>query len=229
MGGAVHPHVSAARSGIARKSLGPESGDEPAPTGTRHSVLKGFDETDILAFGGTVAPLKTDPGVIVPLTFIPEFPIYPPETAWMRQPKTDIPGLVVKGRVAYMPADLDRRFGRDGLPDHGDLLRNLVQWAANGSIPLEVDVHGLVDCSLYTQPGRVILHVVNLSNAGGRPPIDETVPVGPVSIRLRVPKDVKGAQVRKLVAGGTSRTESKNGWVQFESGSVADHEVFVIE
>jgi hypothetical protein len=29
-----------------------------------------------------------------------------------------------------MPADLDRRFGRDNLPDHGDLLANLVRWAS---------------------------------------------------------------------------------------------------
>ncbi len=29
------------------------------------------------------------------------------------------------GRVVFLPADLDRRFGRDNLPDHGNLLTNL--------------------------------------------------------------------------------------------------------
>ena len=29
---------------------------------------------------------------------------------------------MVNGRVAYMPADIDARFGRENLPDHGDLL-----------------------------------------------------------------------------------------------------------
>ena len=31
----------------------------------------------------------------MPLTFVPPFPTYPPETSWMRQPTTDIPGLVL--------------------------------------------------------------------------------------------------------------------------------------
>ena len=48
-------------------------------------VLRGFDETDILAFGGSLAPLRVEPSAIVPLTFIPPFPTYPPETAWMRR------------------------------------------------------------------------------------------------------------------------------------------------
>jgi hypothetical protein len=30
------------------------------------------------------------------MTFIPQFPTYPPEKAWMREPKTDIPGLIIK-------------------------------------------------------------------------------------------------------------------------------------
>jgi hypothetical protein len=209
---------------------GPKAGDEPPPSGQRHAVLKGFDETDLLPFGGTLSELRVEPGVTVPLTFVPPFPIYPPETAWMREPKTDIPGLLVKGRVAYMPADVDRRFARDGLPDHGDLLRNLVEWAAAGSIPLEVNGHGLVDCSLYTQPGRVIMHVVNLASAGtGRAPIDDYVPIGPLAIRLRPPNNVRGTSVRKLVAGGSVASEMKDGWVRFDSGSVLDHEVFVIE
>ena len=64
----------------------------------------------------------------------------------MRAPKTDIPGLVLNtrgnARVAYLPADIDRRFGRDNLPDHGNLLANIVRWAAGGRIPLEVEGRG---------------------------------------------------------------------------------------
>jgi hypothetical protein len=105
---------------------GPHIAGEPPITGERHPVLAGFDETDILPFGGTLEPLKVSSNTTVPLTFIPPFPIYPPETSWMRQPRTDIPGLVLnsfgRGRVAFLPADIDRRFAIDNLPDHGDLL-----------------------------------------------------------------------------------------------------------
>ena len=88
---------------------GPKAGNEPAANGERHPALKGFDETDILAFGGTLESLRVDSGALVLATFIPAFPTLPPETAWMRQPHTDIPGLIVNeasghGRVAFLPA-----------------------------------------------------------------------------------------------------------------------------
>ena len=97
---------------------GPKVGTEPSIIGERHAVLRGFEETDILPFGGVLEPLRVDSTAQVLMTFVPSFPIYPPETAWMREPKTDIPGLILNalpggGRVAFLPADLDRRFGRD--------------------------------------------------------------------------------------------------------------------
>ena len=52
-----------------------------------------------------------------------------------------------------MPADLDRQFGRYNLPDHGNLLANLIRWAAKDNIPLAVECAGLIDCNLYHQPG----------------------------------------------------------------------------
>lgn len=211
------------------KVWGPEIGDEPAVTGQRHPVLRGFDETDILAFGGMLLPLKLDPGTSVPLTFIPPFPIYPPETSWMRQPKTDIPGLVIRNRVAFMPADLDRRYWRDRLPDHAALLGNVVRWATAGSIPLEVQGPGLFDCNLYTQPGRVIAHFVNLT-ATGRMPIDELIPVGPLQIRIRLPRDVRGRSVKMLVSGNASAPPVlADGWATLNIPPVLDHEVLVIE
>jgi hypothetical protein len=209
---------------------GPKAGDEPAPAGERHAVLRGFEETDILPFGGMLTPLKTDPGVAVPLTFVPPFPVYPPETAWMREPKTEIPGLVLNRRVAFLPADIDRRFSRDSLPDHGDLLANIIRYIAGYSIPLTVDGRGLIDCSLYTQPGRVIFHLVNLTSAASwRAPIDGLIPVGPFSIKLRPPEGVAGHRVRFLVAGGDLTPARERDMLAFEVKSVLDHEVMVVE
>jgi hypothetical protein len=195
----------------------------------RHDVLRGFDQTDILAFGGQLEPLRLDPGVTVPLTFIPAFPVYPPETAWMRTPNTDIPGLVFKGRVAYLPADLDRRYARENLPDHADLLANLVRWSSAGRIPLGVRGAGLVDCQLYHQPGRVILHLVNLISAGTwRGPIDELIPIGPLQVKVKLPADVKGRTAQLLVAGRTTPASTAQGWATLDVKSILDHEVVVI-
>ena len=172
---------------------GPRSGDEPAVTGTRHRVLRGFDETDLLPFGGSLAALTVDPHAIVPLTFVPAFPTYPPETSWMRQPTTDIPGLVLSAhgasRVAYMPADIDRRYAREHLPDHARLMANIVRWLADDTIPLTIEGTGLIDSHLYEQPGRTILHVVNLtSEATWRAPLDELIRVGPFKVTMPAPR-----------------------------------------
>ena len=155
----------------------------------------------------------------------------------MREPRTDVPALLVReaergrGRVAFLPADLDRRYGRDNLPDHGDLLANLVRWAAGGAdaIPLHVEGAGLVDCHLYRQGDRLVLHVVNLTSAGTwRAPVDELIRVGPLHVRVRVPDDVRPARATLLVAGRPVASAVRDGWIEFEIPSVLDHEVVVI-
>jgi len=165
---------------------------------------------------------------------VPAFPIYPPETAWMREPKTDIPALILStaaggGRTAFLPADLDRRFARDNLPDHGDLLANLVRWASKGDIPLAVEGAGLVDCHVYHQSGRLVLHLVNLTSAGTwRQPVHELIPIGPLRIRVRLPGDVRGASARLLVSGKAVTSATTAGWSRLDVESILDHEVIVI-
>jgi hypothetical protein len=213
---------------------GPKAGDEPAPQGERHAVLRGFEETDIVPFGGLLEPMRLDADVIVPLTFVPPFPTYPPETAWMRQPKTDVPALALRvaaeSRVAYLAADLDRRYANENLPDHAALLANLARWATAGKIPLEVRGAGLIDCHLYRQPGRVVLHLVNLTNPGAwRSPVDELIPVGPLQVRVQLPPDVRGHRGECLVAARKLAVAVRANWAEFELRSVLDHEVVVIE
>ncbi|HEY5911503.1 MAG TPA: alpha-amylase family protein [Verrucomicrobiae bacterium] len=213
---------------------GPRSGTEPPITGKRHPVLRGFEETDILPFGGVLEALRVDDPAQVVMTFVPEFPIYPPETAWMRQPKTEIPGLLLRtlpqaGRVAFLPADLDRRFARDNLPDHGDLLANLIRWIAKDDIPLSVEGRGLIDCHLYSQPGRLVIHLVNLTSAGTwRQPVHELIPIGPLDVCVKLPEDVRGKSLRLLVSGAKASVSTAKGWARFEIRNILDHEVAVL-
>jgi len=214
---------------------GPHPAGEPPAGGSRHPALAGFAETDLLAFGGTLEALTLEPSAQVLATFVPAFPATPPEDDWMRTPKTNIPAVIVNerpgfGRVAFLPADLDRRFARDNLPDHGRLLANLARWAAREELPLTVEGPGLIDCHFYRQPGRVILHLVNLTSAGTwRAPVDELIPVGPLRVRLRLPGDVAGRQLRLLVSGRRVAIGTQGGWAHFEVPSVRDHEVVLIE
>jgi len=213
---------------------GPKNNNGPVVGGKRHELLNGFEETDILPFGGLLEQISVEPKSEVLMTFIPQFPVYPPETAWMRIPKTDIPGLIVnttaKGsRVLFLPADIDRQFARSNLSDHGNLLANIVRWAAKDNLPLSVEGAGLIDCHLYEQPNRMILHIVNLTSAATwRQPLDELIAIGPLQVKVRLSKNVRGNKLQLLVSNEKISCQVKNGWCHFVLESVADHEVVVL-
>jgi hypothetical protein len=214
--------------------FGPHVAGEPPVAGVRHPVLRGFEETDIIPYGGTLEALVVDPSASVLLTYVPPRPAGPPEKIWLQEDHTSLPGLVVnerpgRGRVAYLAADLDRRFARNNLADHGRLLGNLVRWAARGEIPLSVEGPGLIDTHLYRQPGRALVHLVNLTNeATWRSPVEELIPVGPLRIGVRLPSDLKGGSLRLLVSGQSPALTVADGWARFELSSILDQELAVI-
>jgi hypothetical protein len=214
---------------------GPHIAGEPPAGGPRHPILAGFDATDIVPFGGTLAPMAVAPDATVLLTFVPPRPAFPPESVWLLDDRTDIPGLVVRdpaggGRVAYFPADLDARFARDHFGDSRQILVKAIRWVAHDDMPLVVEGPGLVDCHLYRQEGRAILHVINLTNEGTwRSPIDEIIPVGPLRIRVRLPPGVRGRRARLLVSAASPSLRVADGWASVDLPAVTDHEVVVVE
>jgi Hypothetical glycosyl hydrolase 6 len=201
----------------------------------RLQALEAFEDTDILPFGGRLEVVRAATDALVPLTFVPDSPQSPPENVWMREPRTTIPGLVLRasagrGRVAYLPADLDRCFGRDRIPDHGRLVANLVLWASRRPMPVSVEGPGLLDVHLYRQPGRLVLHVVNLTNpAAFRPYATDLYPVGPLRVRVARPGDLAPTRARRLVAGGEVACSFEGDWIGFALERVLDHEVVSIE
>jgi hypothetical protein len=213
---------------------GPKNGTELPVTGKRHIILTGFEETDILPFGGFLQTLHVDSNCEAIMTYIPQFPVYPPETAWMRIPKTDIPGLIIntttKGsRISFLPADIDRQFARFNLPDHGNLLANLVRWAVKDNLPLFVEGAGVIDCHLYQQAGRMILHIVNLTSAATwRQPLDELIAIGPLHVKVKLLKDVRGRNLQLLVSHQEISGKVKDGWCHFVIKSITDHEVVIL-
>ena len=194
-------------------------------------VADGFDDTELVPFGGRLEVVRTDPDVQVLLTWVPPFPIYPPEKAWMAVPRTDLPALVTRslpsgGRVAYLAADIDRCYARHHHPDHGRLLANVVRWTAHEDVPLVVEGAGVLDCHLYRKDQAVVLHLVNLDQGGawsGR--LQELTPVGPFDVGVRVPADLTLTTARFLVAGHETPVRCDGGWIVTRVERVADHEV----
>jgi hypothetical protein len=220
------------------QGYGPRRSDEPAAnaTGERHAALRGFAGTDIMYFGGMLDQVRAAPGTEVLLTFIPQVPTANPEDAVFKVRRTDVPGLLVRegpnggGRVAYLPAELDRLYERLNHPDHANLLANLVRWTTKDTVPLKVEADGLFDFNLYRQPTRLIIHIANLSNSAvWRGPVDAVVPSGALDLTVKLPMDVKARSARLLVAGQSVSVTQNEGWTMCRVPTVLTHEVIVIE
>jgi hypothetical protein len=88
---------------------------------------------------------------------------------------------------------------------------------------------GLIDCHLYRQQERLILHLVNLTSAGTwRAPMDELIPVGPLQVRVKLPEGVAGRSAKLLVSAGSTPVASRQGWAELSVKSILDHEVIVL-
>jgi len=216
---------------------GPYDATAPTEMNPRHPLLDGMERTDVIPFGGYLPLVRVDEGVEVLATFIPDFPIFPPETSWMRQPRTDIPAITVRhtaagGKLVWFVADLDRCFARDESFEHATLIGNAVRWmlAERSAVSLS-GARGCVTPSLYAQGKRQILHLNNrilTSRVPGRQ--NELIPIGPVHVRLRVPAGgTPPGRVDLRVAGRQVPAERDGTELVFDAGLVLDHEVAVID
>lgn len=216
---------------------GPRDATAPAPGGERHPILAGLEAADTIPFGGYLPLVRVEPGVAVLATFIPDFPIYPPETSWMREPKTDLPAITVKegangSKRVWFVADLDRCFARDEQFEHALLLANAVRWALqDGSKVTLKGGHGVVTADLYQQGNRRILHLnsrLQLSRVPGRQ--YDLVPLGPIEVRLRLDAGATApAKVSLRVRSEEVPAVQQDGELVIKIDEIHDHEVVVID
>ncbi|HEY5561716.1 MAG TPA: alpha-amylase family protein [Clostridiaceae bacterium] len=199
----------------------------------RHEILRGFEDTDIIGFGGGLHLVETS-GQLKPIaSYIPAFPIYPPEFSWIREEREDVKSLFAGtlesgSRVVYFPGDIDRCYGRERLPDHGRLLTNAVRWATNDSLPIEVQGPGFIDCKIYSQEDKIIIHLVNLSGCNISPGFcEENLPIGPVTISVNTQgKSYETAQLR--VANRSIPVQMKGNVTILKIDKLIDHEMIIL-
>jgi len=199
---------------------------------SRHEILQGFEDTDILPFGGGLHIVESV-GRLAPLaSYIPEFPIYPPEFSWIREELPEVKTLFAgelesRARVVYFAADIDRCFGRNGLPDHGKLLINAIKWASRESLPIKVQGPGYIDCKVYRQDDKIIIHLVNLSGCDRMGFCDETYPVGPLAVTVET-GDMKISCAFLTNAGKYIPVSVSRGSVVLQVDRIIDHEMIVL-
>jgi len=201
----------------------------------RHPMLKGLEDAE-LVIGGTwqldVKPLA--PASASPLTRIPQITNLPMEKTYWQVKHTDVPGVYLRqigpSRVVYFPWDIDRLYWEVMAEDHGKLLRNAVEWAANEPPPVEVTGLGMFDVTMWRQQGSLTVHLVNLTNPMAmRPNAHQLIPSPPQHVVIRLPKGANAARVQLLAAGRDVPVAQAGGSVRLTVPSVLDHEVIAID
>jgi hypothetical protein len=201
----------------------------------RHPLLAGIENTDRIINGVRrvdVSPIEKFPPL--PLTLIPSYPDLPMEMVYPRQPKTDIAEVYLremgKSRIVYFPWDIDRTFWEVLATDHGKLLRNAVEWAANEEKPVTVSGAGVLDVTCWRQKESMTVHLVNLTNPMMmKGPLREIIPVTSQKVKVRLPKGKKARKVQLLVAGKSPHVQEASGYVTVTVPSIDVHEVVAID
>jgi hypothetical protein len=208
---------------------------ERDPAGTAHPLLDGLDDAPRIINGvWRVEVAATGALASRPLTLIPSYPDLPMEMVYPRVERTDSPQVFLReiggGRVAYFPWDIDRVFWEVLSVDHGRLLANAVQWAANEERPVTVSGPGLVDVTIWRQKQSLTVHLVNLTNPMMiKGPIRELLPLGAQQVRVKLPPGTKPAKVTLLVAEQDPHASESSGYLEVTVPSILDHEVVAID
>jgi hypothetical protein len=130
----------------------------------------------------------------------------------------------------YFPWDIDRTFWEVLSVDHFKLLRNAVNWAGNEEQPVSVTGPGVLDVTCWRQKESLAVHLVNLTNPMlMKGPVRELIPVGPETVRLRLPQGAQPKEVKLLAAGTTVPAERSGDFLTVTVPTILDHEVVAID
>jgi len=200
-----------------------------------HSIIfSGLEDAPRVINGvSRVEVTPREPFAETPLTLIPSYPDLPMEKVYPRQQKTDISCLYLRqpaGRVAYFPFDIDRTFWEVLCADHLKLLRNTLEWAHNEPPIVEVLGPGLLDVTVWRNPGSITIHLVNLTNPMTmKGPYRDFFPIGAQTLKLRLPEGVQPKQARLLVAEKNVVIDRSGEILTLTVPIILDHEVVAID
>jgi hypothetical protein len=201
---------------------------------TRHPLLAGLEDAPRIINAVQRVHVRPMAGFPSPVTLIPSYPDLPMEHVFPRVPPTDERQVYLRdlgrSRVVYFPGDVDRTFWEVLAGDHARLLANAVDWATNEERPVAVTGPGLLDVAAWRQKESLTVHLVNLTNPMTmKGPFREFVPVGPLTVKLRLLEGRRPRRVQLLVAGTVPRTEEAAGSLIVTVPSVRDHEVVAVD
>ena len=196
-------------------------------------LFEGLENTPRII--NTVYRAKVKPNIAFPdpVTIIPSYPDLPMEDVFPRIAKTDDRQIylreVGKGRVVYIPADIDRSFWQIMSSDHSTLLRNSIRWALKETPIVTVKCKGVVDVAVWEQKKSMTVHLVNLTNPMMmKGPFRDIFPVS-AGVVIKVPADKKVTGVHLLMAGTKPVFQNNNSTITLQVPVIQTHEIVAID
>jgi hypothetical protein len=130
------------------------------------------------------------------------------------------------GRVVYAASPLFESFDQFHLDEHGDLARALLRLAAGpAGLQVETNAPGSLAIELRSQPGRLLIHLVNVTGEMKRP-MGRITPLRDVSIELST---CAARQAVALRLGQTLKLERlASNRIRLRLPQVNDYEIIVL-
>ncbi|AKD57203.1 alpha-amylase family protein [Spirosoma radiotolerans] len=196
-------------------------------------ILSGLDDTPRIINTAYQVDVKPTTAFPSPITLIPSYPDLPMEDVYPRVAETDTRELylrqVGKGRVAYIPGDLDRSFWQLMSTDHGKLLGNIVRWALDEEPIVAIEGPGVIDVNVWRQAKSMTVHLVNLTNPMMmKGPFREMIPID-TQVTIKLPAGANVASVKLLMREQTPKFEIKNGALTLAVPQILDHEIVALD
>ena len=171
-----------------------------------HPIAAGFDGAGRIMGGTHLIGVEAAPDTVSPFLFVPDFPDLPMEEVY---PREDPRGAAVVareheggGRSVYIPFNIGAIFWEVMAADHGRLIANCVRWALGKPSDVTLEGPGIVDICVREGEGATVVLLNNLTNPMMmKGPIREVMPVGPLTVSLKLPEGATGAEARLAGAG----------------------------
>ncbi len=200
-----------------------------------HPILKSFTGTEIFPAPEFRVPVGHVAADSLFLSFIPPYPVFPPEMVFPRIARTREPSAVFRetgnARVVYFPGDICRTSWISGNTDLSRLLRSSLGWLlANSGPPVTVTGPGLIEVFAWeTEPGFAI-HILNYTNPNlTRPSIRRFYPAGPFKVSFRIPAGKNITHARALRAGRNLQFTKGDNELTLTTPLVNDYEVIALK
>ena len=198
-----------------------------------HPVLKDLEDAYRIINTVYQVNVKPNQNFPAPVTLIPTYPDLPMEDVYPRVGETDTRELYLrefgKGRVAYIPGDIERSYWQIMSEDHGKLLRNTIRWALNEESMVDVKGPGILDVVPWRQQDSMTVHLVNLTNPMYmKGSFRELLPTH-ADVTIKIPANKKVSGVRLLMANSKPSFEIKSGKIMLSIPKIIDHEIVAVD